>query len=153
MDSKKENSKGLTIRAVDFNLVLSTPTLLKKLRKLTLHSYSGLSKEINRMEAISTMRPVKCQALISYVDGIIVGWAMMSREASDYPFRSGPFKEGDGVLFEVYIDPPHRRKGIGSELMKIARRKSSGDRICIVPWDTVSTQFYSKFDKYNHKKM
>ena len=45
------------------------------------------------------------------------------------------YKPTDGILFEVYIHPNHRRQGIASELLKIARRKAGPSRLCVAPWE------------------
>jgi len=150
---KKENPKGLTIRCADFNVVLKKPALIKKIRSLTLNPFSGMNYEISSLENLSKIRPVKSEALLAYFDGELIGWALLSRESSTYHFAHHQFRTGDGVLFEVYIDPKYRRQGIATKLIKIARRKSNGDRLCIAPWDFGSARFYEKFVNYNHLKL
>jgi len=150
---KKENSRGLTIRCADFNIVMKKPTLLKKLRKLTLYPYSGMNYEITSLESLSKKRPVKCEALLAFYDGELVGWALLSRETSSFGFSNKPFKEGDGILFEIFIEDAYRRKRIGTKLLQIARRKSNGDKLCVAPWDFGSTRFYEKFKNYNYTRL
>ncbi len=150
---KKENSQGLTIRCADFNMVVKKPDFLKKLRKLTLNPFSGMNYEISSLENLSKVRPVKCHVLLAYSDSELVGWALLSRETSTFSFAHKSFRSGDGVLFEIFIDPAHRRKGIGTKLMQVARKKSSGDKLHIAPWDFGSARFYEKFTNYNHVKL
>lgn len=153
MDSKKENLKGLTFRSFDFNLVVKKPRLLEKLRKLTLYPYSGLNKELdNLLRLIRKNKSVRAYVLTAFLGEELVGWALLSRETSEYSFpRGSSFEEGDGVLFEIFVSQNHRRQGIGTQLIKLARRKISGDRLCIVPWDSTSHRFYDNFLNYNHK--
>lgn len=150
---KKENYSGLTIRCVDFNIVVKKPALLKNLRALTLNPFSGMNYELSSLENLSKIRPVKCEVLLAYIDNKLIGWSLLSREESNYSFPHHKFRTGDGILFEIFIDPLYRRQGIATKLIKIARRKSGGDRLCIAPWDFGSTRFYEKFEKYNHLKL
>jgi GNAT superfamily N-acetyltransferase len=148
-----KNLFTLTIRALDFNLVPGKPELMKQLRKLTLHSYSGLNRELDSLIRLMDHRPVQAQVLLAYRDKKLVGWALFSKEESAMQFMNTwqRFKPTDGVLFEVYIHPDHRRQGIASELMKVARRKASGTRLCVAPWDERSRGFFSNFMNYRAK--
>jgi GNAT superfamily N-acetyltransferase len=148
---KKENSTPLTIRCLDFNIVLTKPELLSVLRKLTLYPYSGMNHELNSLECLSRIRPVKSQVLLAYYEQKLAGWALLSRETSTYGFHKASFKNGDGVLFEVFVEDEYRRKGIGTELIQVARRKANGDRLCVSPWNSTSDMFYDKFKNYKYK--
>lgn len=142
----------LVIRVEDFNSVITKPDLLKKLRKLTLYPFSGMNQELNKWEKLVKTRPVNVKILLAYKLRGLVGWAILSHEDSDCTYESGQtFRATDGVLFEVFIDPNHRRQGIASELIKVARRKAGLYRLCIVPWDEASDKFYEKFSNYNAK--
>lgn len=149
----KTKNQSLTIRAHDFNLVAQQPELLKKLRKLTLHPYSGLNKELDTLLRFTRQRPVKAQVLLAYSQNKLVGWALFSKEPSEvtYTYSEEPFKPTDGVLFEVYIHPDYRRQGIASELMMVARRKAGPYRLCIAPWNEQSRNFYDTFSHYKTK--
>jgi ribosomal protein S18 acetylase RimI-like enzyme len=133
--------------------VVKKPRLLQKLRELTLYPYSGLNKELDNLQnIIKQNKTVRAHVLTAFINDDLVGWALLSRETSQYFFPRGiSFKEGDGALFEIYIDPKYRRLGIGTQLIRLARRKTSGDRLCIAPWDFTSYSFYDNFLNYNHK--
>lgn len=129
------------------------PELLKQLRKLTLHPYSGLNRELDNLLKLVAQRPVHAQVMLAYRQRKLVGWALLSKEDSAMRFaHTGEhYRASDGMLFEVYIHPDHRRQGIASELMKVARRKTGASRLCVAPWDERSTGFYSKFMHYRAK--
>lgn len=150
-----KNFVSLTIRALDFNLLPDKPELMKQLRKLTLHMYSGLNKEMDNLLRLMEQRPVKAQVLLACHNNKIVGWALFSKEDSSMQFSNTweRFRSSDGYLFEVFIHPAHRRQGIASELMKVARRKAGTSRLCVAPWDERSRGFYSNFLHYRAKWM
>ncbi len=78
----------------------------------------------------------------------------MSREKSDFYFqRRDSFDPSDGTLFEVFVNPEYRKQGIGSALMKAARKKAGSTRLCVCPWDYQSERFYQSFDHYKNVKM
>ncbi len=138
----------MKISTVDFNKVLKQPDLLAELRKLTLHCYSGLNKEMNSLIEINKTRRVNVKAIIAEVCDQKVGWALFSRESSDYHF--GPkfngiedgYNAGHGVLFECFVHPLHRKRGVGKALLKKAAKLANGTRLCVAPWDYVSRKFY-----------
>ena len=152
-------NQSLIIRVQDFNLVAQNPALLKQLRKLTLSFASGLKKEIANLISLSKSRPVKAQALLAYYQDEIyqnpklVGWALLSKEESaiSFPHSGKPFYSSDGYLFEVYIHYKYRRQGIGSKLLKIAKRKAQPYQLCVAPWDDKSLSFYQTFKKHKVK--
>lgn len=148
MDSRimKENIK---IIAYDMNYVLKEPALLCRLRELTLHSGSGLNHELNAFSEIVKTRMVHAKALSAYLDDRMVAWALLSKEPSTFMFWYESFKAGDGVLFEVYVEPIHRRKGIGTALLNKAKFICSDKKICICPHDYASNNFYHNFHRYN----
>jgi len=63
------------------------------------------------------------------------------------------FQPGQGVLLQIYVDPKHRRTGIGSALVKEARKRAGAARLCICPWDYQSEKFYQNFEHYKHTKL
>jgi len=151
---------SLVIRIKDFNKVLLDSILLKKLKSLTLYGingYSGMTYEIDNLHKLSQLRRVKARALIAEKDEKIVGWALLSREKSKYMNRFSNKDwfnpEQHGSLCEIYILPEYRRQGIGTELVKVARRKSNPYPLAFVPWDYTSIKFYDKFSHYNHYKL
>lgn len=141
------NLLTLTIRTLDFNLVARQPVLLAKLRKLTLNPYSGLNCELNRMLEDVKERPVECQLLLAYRFRTLVGWGILSKEATNFKFSRSlnGFKSEDGKLFQVFIDPAYRRQGIATELFKKAQQIAGEETLCICPWDERSEGFYSQF--------
>jgi GNAT superfamily N-acetyltransferase len=152
-----ENYRTLTIRVVDFNLVAEQPETLKQLRKLTLGLSSGLNHELTTLLAINKKRPALAMVLLAYRKDKLVGWALLSQENSTYWFPKLPhgyfYAKTHGILIEMYIHPDHRRQGIGTEIMKVARRKAGKTRLCVVPWDPTSHKFYEKFEHYNVRKI
>lgn len=148
-----KNLLGLTVRAMDFNMVARQPELVASLRRLTLDPDSGLNFELDRMLLDAQTRFVNCQVILANRFGELVGWAILSKETTDYNFmRSGDgFNSESGVLFQVYIDPPFRRQGIASEIYKKARELSEGEVLHVCPWDYGSTVFFEQFEDENTK--
>jgi ribosomal protein S18 acetylase RimI-like enzyme len=144
----------LKIRVEDFNSAAQKPELLAKLRKLTLHPYSGMNYELNWMLKETLHRKVNCQVLTAFRNRQLVSWALLSKEDTDFSFMNSPngFRSTDGSMFQVYVHPDYRRQGIASELLKVARRKANG-RLCICPHDFGSRKFYANFQNYKAKEL
>jgi len=140
--------KNLIIRVKNFNSICNDVILMKSLRKLTLHHFSGMNYELNNFEKLAKIRNVKAQVLMAYLNDELVGWSLLSKEPSNFLFGKSlkTYDPSYGMLFQIYIAPLHRRKGIGSELLKVARRKASPYRLCFCPWNNASTKFYSNFN-------
>jgi len=54
--------------------------------------------------------------LVAEREGEVVGYAYAGMEGNDYMALRGPA----GVLYDLVVDPAHRRQGIGSALMEAA---------------------------------
>lgn len=54
--------------------------------------------------------------LVAEWEGAVVGYAYAGMEGNDYMALRGPA----GVLYDLVVDPAHRRQGIGSALMEAA---------------------------------
>jgi ribosomal protein S18 acetylase RimI-like enzyme len=54
--------------------------------------------------------------LVAERDGEVVGYAYAGMEGSDYMALRGPA----GVLYDLVVDPAHRRQGIGGKLLEAA---------------------------------
>lgn len=149
-----ENSFPLTVRITDFNLVAKRASFIQQLRSLTLYSGSGMNHELNHLLVSAKTRMVNCKIISAHHHGEMVGWALLSKEATDYHFtRSNAFNPKQGVLFQVFVNPAFRRKGIGTALMKAAKRKAGTSKICVCPWDYVSEGFFNNFEHYRHQKL
>lgn len=148
-------NKDLIIRVEDYNDIVNKPELIKKLRKLTLNHFSGMNHELDSFEKITQVRKVECKIILAYVKNELAGWALLSKEPSTYCF-SKSLKGYDptyGILFQIYVNYVYRRQGIGSELIKVAKRKAGPYKLCICPWNSVSNKFYNKFKFYEYKKL
>ncbi len=66
-----------------------------------------LSSQIDRPERI---------VLIADHEGAVVGYAYAGLEGNDYMALRGPA----GVLYDLVVDPGHRRRGVGTLLMEAA---------------------------------
>ena len=148
-----KNLLSLTIRALDFNRLPQQPELVKQLRKLTLNAWSGMNRELDTLLALTQQRQVKAQVILAYRNKQLVGWALLSKERSSMAFYTTHkhFESSDGMLLEIFIDPDHRRQGIGTEIMKVARRKAKPYRLCVAPWDERSEGFYRTFPNFRNK--
>jgi GNAT superfamily N-acetyltransferase len=150
-----KNWLTLTIRTVDFNLVAKQPALMARLRKLTLTPYSGLNFELNRMLGNVQKREVNCKIILAYRFRQIVAWGLCSKEDSDFTFGdfNPPFRGANGYLFQVFVEPKHRRGGIASEIYKEAIKIAGKETIFVSPWDNSSHHFYSKFPNVNRQNL
>ena len=137
---------NLTIRVEDYNSVAERPDFLKQLRALTLYPSSGMNHELDNFEEVRKIRPVNVHILTAFRGELMVGWALLSREQSDFPFTvEDGYNPIEGSLFEVYVHPDHRQQGIAKELFKTAKRQVNNQRLCVCPHDFTSTRFYQNF--------
>jgi ribosomal protein S18 acetylase RimI-like enzyme len=60
--------------------------------------------------------------LVAERGGVLVGYAYAGIEGSDYMALRGPA----GVLYDLVVDPAHRRQGIGTALLEAALAALSG---------------------------
>jgi ribosomal protein S18 acetylase RimI-like enzyme len=72
--------------------------------------------------------------LVAERGGAVVGYAYAGMEGNDYMALRGPA----GVLYDLVVDPTHRRQGIGSVLMEAALdrlRKLGAPRVLLFTAD------------------
>jgi GNAT superfamily N-acetyltransferase len=133
------------VKVRDFNLIFRNKKMMSELRSLTLHKDSGMNSELNDLIAIALRRKVKAKVILGYFNLKLVSWALVSKEPSNF-FKSC-FGKRSGVLFEVFVDPRYRRKGIGSTLFKKAKVHARPYKLDTCSWDSVSSYFYSKMNE------
>lgn len=149
------NLFSLKIKTEEFDAVAKKPVLLKSLRKLTLHPGSGMNHELDHLTESAETRSVNAKVLLAYKNKKLVAWALLSREKSDFCFARHyhGYEPSQGALFEVFVAHDYRKQGIGSALLKAARRKAGSARLCVAPWDYQSTRFYQNFSHYKNVEM
>ncbi len=150
------SKKSINVEILDFNNIVGNKSLMSSLRGLTLCPGSGMNFELDHLTRNSKIRKVNARVITAYRDGKIVGWALLSKEKSDFHFCETYSKfdpEKHGVLFEVFVDPKARRTGVASALLKKARKHAGPHTLCVAPWDNVSFKFYEKFNKYKQIKL
>lgn len=150
-----KNLLSLTIHVEDYNLVARKPALMKKLRELTIRSTSGMNYELNSFEIIAKARPVNARILMAYQNRKLVGWALLSKENSNFAFNwrtAVGFKASEGSLFEVFIHESYRKQGIASALIKKARKITTDD-IFVCPHDHASSRLFNKFGSICNKTL
>lgn len=148
--------KEVNVEILDFNNVVNNKILMSSLRDLTLCPGSGMNFELDHLTKASKIRKVNARVITAYRNGKIVGWALLSREKSEFQFCQTYDKfdpEKHGVLFEVFVDPKARRTGVASALLKKARKHAGPNTLCVAPWDNGSFKFYEKFKKYKQIKL
>ncbi len=142
--------EGLKIKTIDMNRCLKDPKLMKTLRSLTLKSTwegpSGMNSELTNFKEIVKTRKVDAKAITAWLGDTMIGWSLCSKEATDFPFMNGNY-QGKGVLFEVFVDHRFRRQGVGTALLRRARRVFK-EKLCVCPWDDRSYSFFEKHKKY-----
>lgn len=150
-------SSNLQFFVKEFNDVAKDFKLVSVLRSLTLNRNSGMNNELTTLSNLATTRKVNCKVLLCYDNTDVVGWALVSRESSEFNFfgtcKGFSVSELNGVLFEVFVKSSHRRRGIGSEFIKMAKKRAGTKHLCISPWDKRSQKFFSNFEHYKHRKI
>jgi ribosomal protein S18 acetylase RimI-like enzyme len=145
-----KNWLTLTIRTLDLNLVAKHPDLVSKMRELTLGPHSGLNYELNRMLKDCQTREVNCKILLAYRFKELIGWALLSKEDTDFFINSqGGFHGADGWMFQLYVNPSHRRAKIGSELYRTALKTVGNEVLHVSPWSDASYKFYAALPNAN----
>lgn len=147
----------INIHLASFNDVIHNPILMQELRELTLGGNSGMNIEMNKFINLAPERKIQAYAAMAYVDTMLgyemIGWALISKEPARFAFQlQDEFHPEEGVLFEVFVDPAYRRKGIGKALLGFARNFVGNETLCVCPWDSRSNQFYDNCDTIENMK-
>ncbi len=150
-----KNWLTLTIKVLDFSLVAKQPDLVAQLRELTIAPHSGLNHELTRMLKDVQEREVNCKIILAYRWKQLIGWAICSKEDSDFIFTSEEtkFRAQNGRMFQLFVKESHRRQGIGSEMYKAAVEIAGTERLYVSPWSNISYHFYSKFPSLNRENL
>lgn len=84
-------------------------------------------------------RPDKL-VLVAQRDGTVVGYAFAGLEGNDYMALRGPA----GVLYDLIVDPEHRRQGIGKMLLDAAlaelARRGAPRVVLFTAWENAGAQ-------------
>ena len=149
------NYSDLTIAVDGYDSVAAIPGMLQSLRQLTLEPTSGMNHELDSFARISQTRSVGALILTANTLDSLVGWALLSKEESDFVFihSDNGFSPEDGMMFQVYVHPWYRKRGIASRLLQVARSKAGDDRLCVCPHDGPSYRFYDNFQHLEPKHL
>jgi GNAT superfamily N-acetyltransferase len=119
------------------------PIILSFIRKLAEYeklSHLVVASEADVREHVFGANPV-AEVLLAYWDEEAVGFALYFRNFSTFLGQPGIYLE------DLFVDPPHRGKGIGKALLarlaKIAAERGYG-RLdwAVLDWNTPSIEFY-----------
>ena len=127
---------------------------LKRLQELTLSS-----KELDDDDLFSNMHSAlkntnnknKQVVIAKDEENKIVGWSLLTKFLLGFIYKdkknySGPKITKYAVDLNVYVDPKHRRQGIGKRLVskskKLKRELWPGIRLLVYPWNIGSVKFY-----------
>ena len=141
---KQYSFNKIDYKLFHFDQILNDPKLMNIVRTLTLHKESGLNYEIDHLITVArNSKSVKAKAIIAYEDEEAIAWILMTREESK---RFTPlvicYSSKDGVMVQLYVESSFRRKGIGKNLVKLARRHAGPYKLCVCPWDYKSQKFF-----------
>jgi GNAT superfamily N-acetyltransferase len=138
-------------KTLPLSKVFADPKLHKQLRKLTLDHWSGMNYELNYLERASEMRSIDAKAILALVDDKIAGWALLSNEdganciyESNHGAGFTSYRSFQGSLFEIYVSRSYRKQGVGTAILKKAKRLTPRKKLVVVPWDKTSRDFYAK---------
>jgi GNAT superfamily N-acetyltransferase len=119
------------------------PLILNFIRKLAEYeklSHLVIATEDNIREHVFGPNPV-AEVLLAYWDSEPVGFALYLRNFSTFLGQAGLYLE------DLFVEPPHRGKGIGKALLarlaKIALKRGYGRlEWAVLDWNTPSIEFY-----------
>jgi GNAT superfamily N-acetyltransferase len=119
------------------------PLILSFIRKLAEYeklSHLVVATEENVREHVFGANPV-AEVLLAYWDEEAVGFALYFRNFSTFLGQPGIYLE------DLFVDPPHRGRGIGKALLarlaKIAAERGYGRlEWAVLDWNTPSIEFY-----------
>ena len=144
---------NIKIRTLRFNEANKNNILLKRLKHLTLRGFSSMKTETLKLQELCKLRKPDGYVFTASINQRIVGWALLHFETKK-PYN-------DRGIFQIYLLPSFRRKGIGNKLIKKASNIliKNNKTAWIMPYDTLSTSFYNSiesnlfinFYKYSNK--
>lgn len=147
-------SNAIKIKVASFSTIVKKPSLIKKLRELTLYYKSGMNYELDSFMEILKTRAPKVKILTAYKGRKLVGWALVSKEPSDFYFPNRDGYQPDlGTLFQVFVDNDFRKQGIATNLLKVAQKIAKDDYLCICPHDYTSRKFFDNFKDFKTKSL
>lgn len=144
----------LIIRTFDYSFI-ADKVILKKIKKLTLSDdiyCSGMQYELHKISKKKTKPKVK--VICCYAKGNLIGWGLCSKERInkeqvDFFFNKKPALSNSWI-FQVYVEPYMRRKGIGKKILHHAIKKVIKDNnIYVAPHDIPSNSFFDSFQIKN----
>jgi len=113
-----------------------------------------MNHELDELSELAKTRKVNCKVITAHHNREVVGWLLLSKEDSNYCFtRVCGYSSSMGILIQVFVNPAFRRKGIGTSLLKAAKKKAGTTKLCICPWDVTSHGFFEKFNSYRVEKL
>jgi len=121
----------------DLSLIL---TFIKKLAEYEKLSHLVVATEELLRDALFGSRPV-AEVIIANWNGEPVGFALFFHNFSTFLGRRGIYLE------DLFVDPPHRGKGIGKALLihlaKIAKERNCGRfEWAVLDWNKPAIDFY-----------
>jgi GNAT superfamily N-acetyltransferase len=119
------------------------PALLGLIRELAEYeklTHILVATEEMYREALFGAKPV-AEALLAFVEGEAVGYAIFFHNFSTFLGRAGLYLE------DIYVRPQTRGKGVGKKLFatvaRIAKDRNCGRyEWCVLKWNTPSIEFY-----------
>ncbi len=123
----------------DLSLILS---FIKKLAEYEKLSHQVVATEDLLRDALFGARP-RAEVSIAYWNDEPVGFALFFHNFSTFLGRSGIYLE------DLFVDPPHRSKGIGKALLihvaRIAKERKCGRfEWAVLDWNKPSIDFYKR---------
>jgi GNAT superfamily N-acetyltransferase len=136
MDQKSD----LVIREATEGDIPALLNLIHELAEYEKLTHIVVATEEMYKEALFGKLPV-AEALMAFVDGEAVGYAIFFHNFSTFLGRAGIYLE------DVYVRPQTRGKGVGKKLFatvaRIAKERNCGRyEWCVLKWNTPSIEFY-----------
>lgn len=143
------------ITTIDANKALQNHYLIKSFRRLTLYQFSGMNCELDDLLDLAKNKKINAKMVMAHINNVMVGWALMSREPSNFRFTKGLYDKNVAkkyTLVEIFINPKYRRKGIGTAILQRALKLTSITKhqpFAVAPHDDPSENLFKKIDKNN----
>lgn len=135
----------LSIRAYNFDYILSKPLILNQLKELNGlkdgADASGMMHQIEKFKTLPNKNSLKI--ILAYHSHKIIGWAMVTKENKlIVPYRMYRKELSDYHEFQIYIHQDFRQRGFGSQIVSFVKKYYPNLGACW--WDIKSEKFFFK---------
>lgn len=128
----EEHRLSVRLRAIEMDEIITTPSLLKMARGMTLHGGSGMNQALDYYTDLFNRegRSIDALGIFAYSLDQPVGWSLFTYESDNFSFMPRPGR----ACAQVFVKPPYRRLGVGTELITMASKLARPDVLEVYMW-------------------